>query len=261
LLYVTPAGVLMDVSRALLMGREGNNTSASTASVIVQRVLYAFAYAIITTASIFIIYFADRPRFHLIYPFLFFVGLTVAAGVFILVASRHKGLVSWASKHLFSVYYRFVRKVKKVNREIEAEAERSTTQFNEALSDMMSSPGAMFLSLFIIVLRLLLAAAISYWVFVSLNYYGINFWEITLVMLVGEFVTSIPIGIPGMLGFVEAAMSLSYVALGVPLPVALAATILIRLILYWWDVLITGLTASVYAGNIRTILRASKPGP
>jgi len=259
LLYITPAGALMDVSRALLMGKEGKNTSASAASVIIQRVLYAFAYAIITTTSIFMIYFTDRTRFHLIYPFIIFVLITIAAGLFILLASRHKSLVGWATNHVFSIYYRFVKKAKNVNKKIEEEAERSTNEFSEAISDMFRSPSGALASLIIIVFRLLLAALVSFWVFVSLNYFGVNFWEITLVMLVGEFVTSIPIGVPGMLGFVEAAMSLSYVALGVPFSIAIAATLLIRLILYWWDVLVTGLAASIYAGNIKTILHASEP--
>ncbi|MGC8569659.1 MAG: lysylphosphatidylglycerol synthase transmembrane domain-containing protein [Nitrososphaeria archaeon] len=257
LLYVTPAGILMDVSRAILMGKEGKNTSASTASVIMQRVLYAFAYVIVTTASIFVIYFYDRPRFHLIYPFIFIVVLAAAAGAFILAASRHRGLVGWTANHLFNFYYKFIKKVS-VDKRAKEKAQKTTIQFSDAIVSMSHSPMGALLSLTIIVARLLVAALVSYWVFISLNYYGISFWEITLVMLVGELVTSIPVGVPGMLGFVEAAMSLSYVALGVPAGIAIAATLLIRLILYWWDVVITGIIAALYSGGLKTFLRASE---
>ncbi len=257
LLYVTPAGILMDVSRAILMGKEGKNTSASTASVIMQRVIYAFAYVVITTASIFIIYFYDRPAFHLIYPFIFIVVIAAAAGFFVLVASRHRGLVAWTGNHLFSFYYKFIKKVT-VDKRVRERATRTTAEFSDAIASMWHSPMGALLSLVIIICRLLVAALVSYWVFISLNYTGINFWEITLVMLVGELVTSIPIGIPGMLGFVEAAMSVSYIALGVPGGIAIAATLLIRLILYWWDVVITGFTAALYSGGLKTFLRASE---
>ncbi|MDP7974616.1 MAG: lysylphosphatidylglycerol synthase transmembrane domain-containing protein [Thermoprotei archaeon] len=260
LLYVTPAGVLMDVSRAILMGKEGKDTPASTASVIMQRVIYAFAYALLTTSSIFMIYFSDRARFHLIYPFMIFVALTVAAGFLILIAASHRGLVRWLSRHLLSFYYRVIKKAVFPEEDVTRSVESSVQGFSAAISDMARSPKGALLSLAIILARLSVAAGISYGVFISLNYYGINFWEITLVMLVGEFVTSVPIGIPGMLGFVEAAMTLSYAALGVPLAVALAATLLIRLILYWWDVVVTGITATVYSGGIRSVLSASEQG-
>jgi len=58
--------------------------------------------------------------------------------------------------------------------------------------------------------------------------------------MIAELVSTTPIGIPGMLGVLDAIIIASYVALGVPLGVATAADLLTRLVLYLVNIPLTG---------------------
>jgi len=81
---------------------------------------------------------------------------------------------------------------------------------------------------------------VAYFVFMSLNYL-LTFPIIVSVYTIGMTVQMIPVGIPGMVGVVESIMSTLYTATGVPINLSVAATLLIRAIILWFQILVGGI--------------------
>ncbi|MEM2073913.1 MAG: flippase-like domain-containing protein, partial [Nitrososphaeria archaeon] len=70
---------------------------------------------------------------------------------------------------------------------------------------------------------------------------------IVAVYTIGITVQIIPIGVPGMVGIVETIMSGLYTLAGIPLNVSVAATMMIRVIMMWFEALIGGIAFALYA--------------
>ncbi|RLG91478.1 MAG: hypothetical protein DRO36_04170 [Candidatus Hecatellales archaeon] len=85
---------------------------------------------------------------------------------------------------------------------------------------------------------------IAYLIFLSLKY-PLNLPAIILVYTVGMTIQMIPIGIPGMVGVVESVMASLYTVIGVPLSLSIAATLMIRAVMFWFQ---------VFMGGVSTIL-------
>jgi len=81
---------------------------------------------------------------------------------------------------------------------------------------------------------------VAYFVFISLNN-PLGFPIIVSVYTIGMTIQMVPIGIPGMVGVVESAMSTLYMAAGVSTNLSVAATLMIRIIMLWFQVLVGGI--------------------
>jgi len=92
----------------------------------------------------------------------------------------------------------------------------------------------------------ILDVAVAYFVFQSLNY-SIPFALIIAVYTIGITVQTIPVGVPGMVGIVEAIMSGLYTLAGVPISVSVAATIMIRVIMMWFEALLGSAAFILYS--------------
>lgn len=133
-----------------------------------------------------------------------------------------------------------------------SEVDRAFDSFTLAMRRIKRSPVRLLTSYAVIALRWILVSVVALLVMYSLGYYGLSIWGIMIVMMIAELVSTTPIGIPGMLGVLDAVIIASYVALGVPLGVATAADLLTRLVLYLVNIPLTGSLFYTYISKTHT---------
>ncbi|MEM1986151.1 MAG: flippase-like domain-containing protein [Nitrososphaeria archaeon] len=119
-------------------------------------------------------------------------------------------------------------------------------EFENSLKILGYNKRSLIMSLIFAILFWIFDVAVAYFVFQSLNH-PIPFILIVAVYTIGITVQIIPIGVPGMVGIVETIMSGLYTLAGIPLNVSVAATMMIRVIMMWFEALIGGIAFALYA--------------
>lgn len=87
---------------------------------------------------------------------------------------------------------------------------------------------------------------VAYFVFLSLRI-SIPLGVIIAVYTISVSVQVLPLGIPGMVGVEETVMSGLYAISGIPLGLSVAATIMIRLVMTWYEALVGGILFLLYS--------------
>lgn len=95
----------------------------------------------------------------------------------------------------------------------------------------------------ILALRWFTIALIPYLMFYSLNY-EVSYWLVLTVSIFVSMVQMVPIGIPGLMGVMEVSMTAFFLSFGIPANIAASATILTRLVLFWFELLLSAVAAS-----------------
>ncbi|MEM0120975.1 MAG: flippase-like domain-containing protein [Thermoprotei archaeon] len=251
LIYTTPSGVTAEAVRISMTRKHAADYGGPTASVIIHRVLYALGFVSVASLATFIVYsaFSTSPfiktAFYAILSTLALVSVALGLSVY---AKFLKGFV----KQVLTRLSPLIKKISK--REVDlSEVDRAFDSFAFAISKIKHSPIRLLTSYVVIALRWVLVSVVALLVMYSLNYQGLSIWAIMIVMMIAELVSTTPIGIPGMLGVLDAVIIASYVALGVPLDIATAADILTRLVLYSVNIPLTG--SLFYAYISRTVSR------
>lgn len=86
----------------------------------------------------------------------------------------------------------------------------------------------------------ILDVMVAYFVFLSLRY-TIEVPIIISIYTIGITIQMIPIGIPGMIGVVETIMAALYSLVGIPSAISVAATLMIRIVMLWFEIAIGGI--------------------
>lgn len=123
--------------------------------------------------------------------------------------------------------------------------QKAFDEFETSIRMLGCNRHSLLLSLIFAIFFWLFDVAVAYFVFQSLNY-PVSFALIVAVYTIGITVQIIPVGVPGMVGIVETIMSGLYTLAGVPLSISVAATMMIRVIMMWFEVLIGGITFILY---------------
>lgn len=237
LIYTTPSGVAAEAVRINMARKHAADYGGPTASVIIHRVLYALGFISVAGLATFIVYTAFsnsafvRTVFYAIMSTLILVFLAIVLSAY---AKWLKGFVKRAAMFLSPL----VRRLTKKDVDL-AEIDRAFDSFSLAMNRIKRSPARLVTSYIVITVRWVLVSVVALLVMYSLGYYSISIWAIMIVMMIAELVSTTPIGIPGMLGILDAAVISTYVALGVPLPIATATDLLTRLVLYMVNIPIT----------------------
>ncbi|MBC7120249.1 MAG: flippase-like domain-containing protein [Candidatus Methanosuratus sp.] len=95
----------------------------------------------------------------------------------------------------------------------------------------------------ILTLRWFLIALIPYMIFDSLGH-SVSYWIVLLVSVFASMVQMIPVGIPGMIGVMEVSMTSFFIGFGIPANVAASVTLLTRLIMFWFELLLSAAVTS-----------------
>ncbi len=178
------------------------------------------------------------------------VGITISLCFIFLFSFKEK-----LTQRLIDVFLRFMDFVtrRRLNIEsIRANLIKGLSAFHDSIDTLRRNPrnlvppilselGAWFLSILL-----------SYLVFVSLGQ-QIDFFIIIIVHSVSVSIQSIPVGIPGDVGFVDTAMAWLYGLLAVEDTVGAAATVLIQILRVWLRIVI-GFVAVQFVG-IRNLIK------
>ncbi|MEM3403052.1 MAG: flippase-like domain-containing protein [Nitrososphaeria archaeon] len=123
---------------------------------------------------------------------------------------------------------------------------KAFSEFEKSMNVLKHGKTLISLSIIFAFLYWVFDVLVAYFVFSSLNFH-VSFILIIAVYTIGISIQIIPIGIPGMVGFVETIMSGLYVISGIPLGLSVAATVMIRLVMMWFEALIGGLVFWSYS--------------
>ena len=142
-----------------------------------------------------------------------------------------------------------IKFVKAVNRslgkpenigQIENRIHRFVQEIKLGVSYVKKRKSILLLLLVVGTIQWVFAALMFYMVFVSLNNFEIGYIETLLIYPVYGTLTIFPVGIPASMGIVETGLTATYMALGVDKDTAVAATIITRGILVWYDSIVSG---------------------
>ena len=123
---------------------------------------------------------------------------------------------------------------------------KAFTEFDVSLKMLKSSKVSLALSTLFAFAYWIFDIIVAYFVFASLKF-PVPLGIIVAVYTIGISIQIVPIGIPGMVGVVETVMSGLYVVSGIPLSLSVAATVMIRLVMMWFEALIGGIIFLLYS--------------
>ncbi|MGP3667805.1 MAG: lysylphosphatidylglycerol synthase transmembrane domain-containing protein [Candidatus Bathyarchaeota archaeon] len=113
-------------------------------------------------------------------------------------------------------------------------------RFDESFKNLKAKRGVLVISVSLAFVSWIFDVAVAYFVFLSLNY-SLSFSAIIFVYTIGMTIQMLPVGIPGMIGVVETIMPILYNVMGVPLNLGIAATLMIRLVMLWFQAALGGI--------------------
>ncbi|MDH5811190.1 MAG: lysylphosphatidylglycerol synthase transmembrane domain-containing protein [Candidatus Methanomethylicaceae archaeon] len=114
--------------------------------------------------------------------------------------------------------------------------------FVQAIKSVKTS--TFVISFLVLTARWFLIAMIPYIMFISLGR-PVSYWVVLGVAVFVSMVQMIPIGIPGMVGVMEVSMTAFFMGFGIPPALAASATILTRLVIFWFELVISAFAASL----------------
>jgi uncharacterized protein (TIRG00374 family) len=238
LIYTTPTGVAAEAVRIDMTKRHAaNDYGAPTASVIVHRLLYALGFVTVAGFATFVVYGAISTS-----PFIRTIMLTIVTTlvlVFVVLVGSLKA--TSLKRHVNGILRRLQPILTHLSKNFDpTQVDRAFDNFSAALRRVGRSPLRLLASYTVIATRWVLVSVVAVLVMHSIGYYGLSIWEVMIVMMIAEIVSTTPITIPGMLGVLDAAVIGSYIALGAPAAVATTVDILTRVVIYAVNIPLTG---------------------
>lgn len=234
---VTPTASLGgEVARIYFVNRKnGADYGTITATVFLHRI--ACTVPFLTGSMIGLLYIAS---FYEVSPILF-KGLvaastfTFASLLFILLLCIKPEIIS---RLTFKLTRFLIGKWKKLE-SIVRMLEDVILRFEGSLKVLMGKKRTLMASIGLAFTSWIFDVTVAYFVFLSLNY-PLSLPVIIFVYTIGMTIQMLPVGIPGMVGVVESVMATLYTVMGVPPNLSIAATLMIRVVMLWFQVLLGG---------------------
>lgn len=129
-----------------------------------------------------------------------------------------------------------------------SKVEHSIDRFERSLKLLAGKKRNLAISLILSFIFWFFDVLVAYLVFLSLRY-SVGLPVVISVYTIGITLQMIPVGIPGMIGVVESAMSALYASTGIPLSLSIAATLMIRIVMLWFEVLVGALFTFTLRGE------------
>lgn len=214
--------------------RTGIPVGEVTCSVLLHRLLLGVTFGIVLGVAFLVLTAFDLASL----PMMIILGAiaigSIVVGVVGLIAAfnveRFDGIiVKWSE--------RAVRIIRFFRRGIEGDAVRlkiaeGRENFQRAICQI--SRGRIAASTLVMLARWFMIALIPYLMFLSLGY-PVKYEFILIISIFLSMVNLMPIGIPGLVGVMEVAMTAVFVGFGIPADIAASATLLTRLVVFWFE--------------------------
>jgi len=235
--FVPSEAIGEDVSKSYLMAKEsGENTGKVVASVLGQRIISMLVTLIILViCSISLVFMGLAiPSSVSVLMLLISVGTAIPLLFILLLCKKEK-----ISHKIIELLIRFCVWVSRgrINLEdIQTKAKNSLESFHQSMGILGKNPKILVLPLLFSLGSYFLSVLVSYFVFVSLGYWTIDFVLLTIVYSLSRSLQSIPTMLPGEVGFIEIVMTSLYIALLGPEAAAISAasTVLTRFLWVWF---------------------------
>ncbi|NHV45695.1 MAG: flippase-like domain-containing protein [Candidatus Verstraetearchaeota archaeon] len=236
-LMIPTASISGEIVRINLTAKKANlQISKAATSVILHRIMLTLTFGfIIILCGLQIINYNMVLAF-----FLVTISIIIVITLILLLyaVKRYKKLIG----KMVNIFEKFVKKVKP-NFDIKIK-EESLNKLENILTDKKA-----FISSFILlIIRWFLLALIPYIIFISMGYY-VSYWIILTVSSLMSMIQIIPIGIPGMIGIMEVSITVLFVEFSIPLGIASSVAILMRIITFWFELILGLITTSIYGIN------------
>lgn len=219
--------------------------SEVTASVIMHRLIVGITFGIVLGISIIMLMSTQALNAATVYLFaIVCIGL-IALGSLGALAVVNICRFKRITRSLISKAGGIVRRfrpgfdVEGAQRQVD----KSFEEFQCTVKDV--SKARILISSLLLTARWLILPLIPYIMFDSLGY-QVSYWMVLTVSIFVSMIQMVPVGIPGMLGVMEVSMTSFFLGFGIPSEIAASATILTRLVMFWFELLISATTASYY---------------
>lgn len=244
-----------ELTRVYLLYRESkDNFGKSVASVVSHRIISnIFALSALIVSSLALIRYAENIY---IWTLLVLVIMGTAAtiiGLFYLAMSEE------ASSRLIDFLMRATEVVTR-NRvdltEVKDKTEKNLTYFHQGVRTLGEHPINLMKAMVYTFISWLCHLVIYFFVFYALGYTKASFFipQMIVVFSISLATQTIPVGIP--VGLVEIIMTSLYALFGIPPGLGGIATTLIRVVTYWFQVIVGYVVAQLM--GVKTLLNAGK---
>lgn len=247
--YTTPSGVFLEAVRCILGAKEsGMKLGESTATVIFHRILYVVGFLASTAVAILALFVGGLLTGSAILD-LAIVPVIAVTGLVILL------YLSFSPHRLQPVLDRLLRLVQPLIKLIERETnvKRKAGQFLDeyrvGFRKMLASKPLVALSFLASLGDWSCAVAVLWVVLLALNV-NAPLWVVVITMAIGKMIQMTPIGVPGMLGIYEAAITAALSLFSIPVAIAASAALLSRVVTSWLELPITGIAAYHYGFKV-----------
>lgn len=244
-MMIPTASISGEVMRISLTNkRTGKSIGEVTCSVILHRLLLGVTFGLVLGIAFLILALGNLASLPQIIAFGIIAVGSIVLGVFGLFAAfnvrRFDGLIGRWSERL-------IRAIRFFRRNLEAEKVRGKVEegrrnFEQAIC-LLRRRNVVAATL-LMLLRWFLIAFIPYLMFYSLGY-PVDYGFILIISIFLSMVNLMPIGIPGLVGVMEVAMTAVFVGFGIPADIAASATLLTRLVVFWFELGLGTLGASL----------------
>lgn len=236
------SGELMRIS--LTNKRTGKSIGEVTCSVLLHRLLLIVTFGLVLGVAFLFLAVSDMASVAQIIVFGAIAAGSILLGLLGLFVAfnmrRFDGLIGRWSERL-------IRAIKFIKRDVETEKVRGKIlegQANFEQAICLLRKRYIIASTLIMLIRWFLVALIPYLMFLSLGY-PVKYEFILIIALFISMVNLMPIGIPGLVGVMEVAMTAIFIAFGIPADIAASATLLTRLVVFWFELALATLGASL----------------
>jgi len=226
-----------EIARIYFVNRKnGGDYGTITATVFLHR--FACTLPFLTGSMVGLIYIVKFYKISLILlqGLMIILAITAIILTFILILYIKPSVISVLIFKLTGFLSKKQKKFENISRKLQDVVLR----FEESFKLLKSRGKILILSVGLAFISWIFDVAVAYFVFLSLNY-PLSFSIIIFVYTIGMTIQMLPVGIPGMIGVVETVMSTLYTVMGVPPNLSVAATLMIRMVMLWFQATLGGL--------------------
>ncbi len=236
-LLVPMESVSGEVSKAYLMSKNSNvNSGKVVASIVSHRILsMTVTLGGLIISSVFFVLKYDPPQ--LILYFIIIVASCTVLSIILLgyLSVREKTtrkIVNW----LIGLAARISRGRWELT-SLRSKAQKMLKAFHQGIEILTRNPKALAGPVIFSIASWSLHVLVYFLVFTSIRFFEISLSEIIMVYSISVSLQTVPLGIPGEVGFMEFVMTTLYTLLGVPIVVSAAATVLTRVVTLWFKII------------------------
>jgi uncharacterized protein (TIRG00374 family) len=243
-LMIPTGSVSGEIFRVTLTAKRSSlQISEATASVLLHRLLMTITFGAVLGVSLVFIIMTQTIPLAGIYLFVALAVVDLILGVIgIYSAFRVQRFERFVERLVIKIgnFIRIFRSRYNVEN-MRARVMRGFNTFGGAVTRVKKT--SIFASAVVLTTRWFLIASIPYLMFFSLGH-PISYWVALSVSIFASMVQMIPIGIPGLVGVMEISMTAFFMGFGIPADIAASGTILTRLVIFWFELLLSSAAAS-----------------